>query len=137
MEDHFNLTDIEFETQFKNCELKPSLFSHEAHLRLAWIHINAYGIGKAIQNVEQQLEKFVEYLGETGKFNKTLTVAAVKVVYHFMLKSKSTSFKEFMREFPQLKTDFRRLINTHYGINIFSSDKAKTEYVEPDLVPFD
>jgi hypothetical protein len=40
---HFSLTDIEFENQFENGTLKPELFSHEAHVRLAWIHIKKYG----------------------------------------------------------------------------------------------
>ena len=35
MNDHFHLTDFEFEKQFENCELNPSGFSHEAHLKLS------------------------------------------------------------------------------------------------------
>jgi hypothetical protein len=38
MEKHLELTDLEFEANFKNCSLNPDIFSHEAHLRLAWIH---------------------------------------------------------------------------------------------------
>jgi len=59
MENHNDLSDFEFEKQFENCELNPSMFSHEAHLRLVWIHIRNYGVEKALQNVPLQLQNFV------------------------------------------------------------------------------
>jgi hypothetical protein len=51
MNSHFELSDELFEEQFQNCQLNPALFNHEAHLRLAWIHITKYGIDKAIENI--------------------------------------------------------------------------------------
>ena len=137
MENHFNLTDSEFERQFEHCELDPSIFSHEAHLRLAWIHITKYGIEKALSNIQLQLQKYVRHIGAEDKYNKTLTVAATKAVYHFILKSESDSFEGFITEFPRLKTNFRELMGFHYGIDIFNSEKAKKVFMEPDLLPFD
>jgi hypothetical protein len=43
-EKHLDLSDNEFEKQFINCELSPDIFSHEAHLRLAWINIKKMGL---------------------------------------------------------------------------------------------
>lgn len=40
MENHFQLSDTEFEEQFKACTLDSGLFNPEAHLRLAWIHVS-------------------------------------------------------------------------------------------------
>ena len=37
MEQHYTLTDNEFEKQFQTSSLDPAIFTHEAHLRLAWI----------------------------------------------------------------------------------------------------
>jgi hypothetical protein len=79
----------------------------------------------------------VEFLGVTDKYNTTLTIAAIKAVYHFMLKSESDNFKDFIDEFPRLKYNFRELMASHYELYIFNSDKAKKEYLEPDLIPFD
>ena len=137
MENHFKLSDSEFEEQFENCKLDPSIFSHEAHLRLAWIHIKNYGIEKAIQNVQAQLQNFVNHVGAKDKYNVTLTIAAVKAVYHFMLKSESDNFKDFIEEFPRLKHNFKELLNCHYGIDILNSERAKAKFLEPDLIPFD
>ena len=137
MEKHFELSDTEFEQDFIQCKLNPSDFSHEAHLRLAWININKYGIEQAEKNVQNQLQKFVEFVGAKDKYNMTLTLAATKAVYHFMLKSNTDNFKDFITEFPRLKNSFKELMAAHYGFDIYHSNRAKTEFLEPDLIPFD
>jgi len=137
MEKHFELSDIEFEKQFINCELSPSDFSHEAHLRLAWICIDRYGIKGAEKYVPIHLQKFVEFVGANDKYNMTLTIAAIKAVYHFRLKSKSNNFKDFITEFPRLKMNFKDLMSCHYGFDIYNSESAKKEFLEPDRMAFD
>jgi len=137
MTSHFDFSDSEFLDQFMNCKFDPAYFSHEAHLRLAWININRFGIKKAEENIQNQLKNYVEFVGVKDKYNTTLTIAAIKAVYHFILKSKSDNFKDFMIEFPRLKTHFKELMNSHYSIDIYTSQKAKNEFLEPDLLPFD
>ena len=134
---HYNLSDTTFETQFANCQLSPALFSHEAHLRLAWIHITKYGIEQALINIQSQLQDFVSHVGAKDKYNKTLTIAATKAVYHFTLKSSSVTFKEFIEEFPRLQYNFKELMEAHYSMDIFTLEKAKKQYILPDLLPFD
>ena len=137
MEKHFELTNTAFEKQFATCKLDPTIFSHEAHLRLAWIHIMKYGLEQAEENIQAQLKNFVEFAGATDKYNKTLTIVAIKAVNHFVRRSRSNNFKDFITEFPQLKKDFKTLIDRHYSFNIFNSQKAKIEFLKPDLLPFD
>ncbi|MDY0779304.1 hypothetical protein [Tenacibaculum sp. IB213877] len=136
MNNHYNLSDTEFEIQFKNCALDPSIFNHEAHLRLAWIHIIKYGIEQAEENIHHQLLAYVKSLGAEEKYNKTLTIAAIKAVYHFIQKSTSTDFEAFISEFPRLKFNFKELMQYHYGFDIFTLEEAKTTFLEPNLVPF-
>ena len=137
MEKHFDYTDLQFETSFKNCTFNPEIFSHEAHLRLAWIHITKYGQEAAISNVCAQLINFVEFAGAKGKYNQTLTIAAIKAVNHFVNKANFGNFQGFITEFPMLKYHFKELMNSHYTIDIFNHEKAKKKFIEPDLLPFD
>jgi len=137
MEKHFELTDTEFENQFSTCTLDSSIFTHEAHLRLAWIHIHKYGIDKAIENIRFQLQVFVESLGASDKYNETVTVSAIKAVYHFMLKSAATDFQQFISENPRLRDNFKELLHCHYTTDIFKSEQAKRKFLEPELLPFD
>ena len=131
------LTDFEFEQLFSAQLIPPSLFSHEAHLRLAWINIQLYGLDKALEKVSSCLKNYVAHVGAEEKFNATLTIAAVKAVSHFMKKSDAEKFKDFILQFPRLKYQFKELMACHYGFDIYHSPEAKQYFLEPDLLPFD
>lgn len=122
---------------FENCTLSPELFSHEAHLRLAWLHIQLSGVKMACSTIESQLRNYVNHVGAEDKFHLSITVAGTQLIAEFMSKSKSSDFTQFIEEFPELKTDFKALINTRYSYDIFLSEEAKRKYLEPDLLPFD
>jgi hypothetical protein len=134
---HSILTDESFELLFQTSTLDPALFTHEAHLRLAWIHLNKYGVEQAKVNISSQLQHYVNVLGASEKYHHTLTIAAVEMVGHFIRKSRSQTFMEFISEFPQLKNNFRGLIRQHYKRDIFSCDRARIHFIEPDLLPFE
>lgn len=136
MEQHRQLTDQVFEQQFASCTLPQELFTHEAHIRLAWLHIKKYGEAFAVENICTQLTNFVEALGAKDKYNKTLTIAAIKAVNHFINKQEINDFNLFIETFPRLKYNFRELLAQHYAVDIFKSTAAKKEYLEPDLLPF-
>ncbi|MGC4022786.1 MAG: hypothetical protein QM734_12980 [Cyclobacteriaceae bacterium] len=137
MESHYSLTDLEFEIQFSLASLNPKLFNHEAHLRLAWIHITKYGVGSAIENICSQLKYFTQSIGAADKYNETVTVAAVRAVDHFIRKSNHSTFQKFIEENSRLKTHFKDLISSHYRTDIFNSASAKKLFLEPELMPFD
>lgn len=134
---HYDLDDSQFETLFANAHFPASLFNHEAHLRLAWIHLNKYTTYQSICNINEQLITYVESLGAAHKYNRTLTTAAIKVVEHFKNKSTSSEFESFIKEFPRLKNNFKDLLDQHYSFDIFQSVNAKEKYLLPDLLPFD
>ncbi|RMG77980.1 MAG: hypothetical protein D6714_18970, partial [Bacteroidetes bacterium] len=113
-EKHFELSDAEFERQFTACELDSAIFSHEAHLRLAWIYIFRDGREGAERKIQEQLKNFVASVGASDKYHTTLTVAAVRMVSHFMRQSKADNFRDFIGSFPALKSDFKGLIARHY-----------------------
>lgn len=137
MNSHYKLNDLEFVNQFQKATLDPKLFSHEAHLRLAWIYINNDGVDKAIIEISSQLTNYVASLNASEKYNETVTIAAIKAVYHFWLKSESNTFKGFIEEFPRLKNNFKALLASHYDIDIFNSEIAKSTFLKPNLLPFD
>lgn len=136
MPSHFDYSDAEFVAQFARCTLDPSVFSHEAHLRLAWINIREYGLLEARVMTKKQLKNYVNHLGAEDKYNETLTIAAINAVNHFIAKSAFDNFRDFITEFPKLKTHFKALMACHYGFDIYNSPTAKATYLAPDLLPF-
>lgn len=134
---HSQLTDDQFIGQLIDTTLDPALFNHEAHLRLAWYCINRYGIEEAINQVTAYLSAYVAALGATDKYNTTLTIAAVKAVYHFMQKSAFKNFSDFIASNPRLNTEFKSLLSSHYSTDIYNNPEAKVKFLEPELLPFD
>lgn len=137
MENHYLLNDMAFERQFAEASLDPAIFSHEAHLRLAWIHLDRYGLTRAVENLTGQLKTYTRTVGAADKYNETLTVAAIHAVHHFRIRTSCTDFQSFILENSQLKTNFKGLIKTHYRTDIFTSERARTSFLDPELAPFD
>jgi hypothetical protein len=137
MENHYAFTDAEFKHQFATATLKPEVFTHEAHLRLAWIHLNMYKLNETIEIVTLQLKNYTRAVGAADKYNETVTIAAIHAVHHFMIRSNHNDFASFIAENSKLKTNFKDLINTHYQTDIFKSVHAKKSFLKPELLPFD
>ena len=135
-EKHHLLTNDEFEEKFSNCDLPAVIFTHEAHLRLAYIYIHKYGLDTAIDKLSSQIADCDDKYGDGTKYNKTLTIASTKIMFHFIEKAQSNDFNSLLIEFPKLKLDFLGLIQIHYDFDIFNSEKARKEFLEPDLVSF-
>ena len=83
-----------------------------------------------------QIKQFAEYYGATEKFNKTVTIAAVKAMNHFMGKATSDGFYDMMKEFPRLSANFKDILRQHYSFNVFSNPRAKKDFILPDLLSF-
>ena len=134
---HFGLDDCTFLNQLEEGSLPPKLFDHKAHLRMAWLYLSESDLPTAIVKACATILKFDQLHGTGNKFHVTLTVAATKVVHHFMQKSSATDFTGFMVEFPVLNSDFNSLLLQHYDQGMLLSPEAKTEFIAPDLLPFD
>ncbi|RPD93246.1 hypothetical protein EGM88_13515 [Aureibaculum marinum] len=110
-EKHQLLTDQQLEEQFENCTLPPVLVTHEAHLRLAYIHIKKYGFKTAAVNLYKQFTTFSVKFGNILIISKSAIKTFVKLIYDFIKKSRSTSFRDLMLEFPDIKTRFADLLS--------------------------
>ena len=136
MEKHYRFSDEVYEQKFRECKFPPLYFSHEAHLRLAYIHLKKYGLEQSIKNMCTQIYDFAIKYGATMKFNATVTYASLQIMYHYMNKGESLNFSDLMEEFPQLLKDFKTEIQKHYSWDVFRSPEAKANILQPDLEPF-
>ena len=135
--DILELKDDAFEQLFESASFPSEEFNHKNHLRLAWIHLQKYGLDQAIKNVVIQLKDYVNKLGAQDKFHMTLTVAAVHIMNHFKDKASYKDFDICLDEHPILLNDFKKLLLAHYSPNILASNSAKQVYIKPDKLPFE
>ena len=136
MEAHYQISDIDFAEQFADCTFPPQWFSHTAHLRLAWILIKEYGQADARALMCEQIQRFDQTHGDGTKFHHTLTEAAVQVVHHFIGRSTTSDFPDFLAEFPRLVTNFKDLLLSHYSPEVLFTTHAGAQYTAPDLLAF-
>ena len=130
------MTDQEFMTQFEGLTLHPQHFNHRGHLRLAWLYLMQYPLEVAIEKTAVGIQAYATHLGATGKYHHTLTVAIVRLMNGRIQKSRHTSFAQFLDENPDLLNNLPQLLQQHYSQDLLYSERAKSVYVEPDLLPF-
>ncbi|MEN8798256.1 MAG: hypothetical protein ABF293_03335 [Flavobacteriaceae bacterium] len=136
-EDHYAFTDDQLLLALEKATLNPSVFTHEAHLRWGWLLLERYGAEEAGTRACSALKKYTKVLGVPGKYNETVTIAAIKAIDHFRKETKTENFGDFINENSRLVTSFRELMRAHYSDDIFNSAKASQNYQNPDLLPFD
>lgn len=130
------MDNADFVAAFESGEFPPQEFNHEAHIKLAWIYLGLFDEKTAISKTCETIKNFDMLHGDGTKYHTTLTVAAVKVVHHFRQKSNATTFENFVAEYPKLVTSFKELLFQHYDKGVLTDPKAKTAYLQPDLLPF-
>lgn len=131
---HDQLNDEAFEKEFSACAMLEEVFTHEAHLRLAWIYLQKYGERKAELKTNEDIVRYTKFLGVAHIYNRTVTTAAVKIIAQLSKKLEGSTFNELLDAFPELMLDFKGLIGQHYSMDVFNSAIAKANYVEPDLL---
>lgn len=100
--------DRDFRSAFEACAIPPSDFTHKAHVRLAYVYLVESGVELAVQRMRDGLLRFIEHHDiPPDKFHETMTRAWVLAVRHFMSRSSSTSFADFIVE-PDLDPIPRR-----------------------------
>ena len=129
MEKHWRFSDAIYEQKFREGKFPPLYFSHEAHLRLAYIHLEKYGLRQSIENMCTQIYDFAIKYGATMKFNATVTYASLQIMYHYMNKGESDNFSDLMKEFPHLLKDFKSEIQKYYSWDVFRSPEAKAKAI--------
>jgi hypothetical protein len=126
--------DRAFRVAFESFAVAPADFTHQAHVRLAYVYLVEGDVESAVQRMREALLGFLEHHGlPRSKFHETITRAWVLAVRHFMNKSSSASASDFITRNPELLDS--RIMLTHYSASVLFSAEAREAFVEPDLDP--
>ncbi len=133
---HWDYSDDQFLEKFISGSLNPGLFSHEAHIRLAYIFISRIGEERAIDETCSAIKGYVDHLKIEGKYHETITVVAVKLVAKAMRDQSYDDIRAFLDSNPDLINRFKEIVQSHYSFDVFNDSSARAQFVEPDLLPF-
>ena len=128
------MDDPEFLRLFHETNLPGEEFRHRGHLRLAWLILSRHGRRLAEQIVAEEIQRFAEANGASGKYHDTLTRFWVRIVGHAIENApEARGIDELLARFPFLLD--KSLPYRHWQGETFNSDRARVGWVEPDLLP--
>jgi len=143
------MTDDEFLRAFEECSLTRKEWTHEAHVRMAWLYLtrmdsekevfervrtgiqklNAAFVTRALLSCMRQAPKNPNLSG----YHETITVAFVTVIAS-RIKS-GEDFAAFRERNPDLFDRAFPALLKHYSPDRLHSAAARLEFIEPDLDP--
>lgn len=129
------LTDSQFLTQFENHSLDPIHFKHRGHIRLAWLYLTMYDFSKAVEKTCTGIKYYALSLGASDKFNKTITVAIMQIIYSRLQGLNDNSWQGFATSNADILDDALSLLLEHYSAQRLFSQSAKTTFIAPDIQP--
>lgn len=148
------MSDDDFLTAFERCHIARKDWTHEAHVRVAWLYLTRVpadedvfdrvriGIKKLNSALAQRqqmscIRRFPK-AGEketrgTGGYHETITVAFVTVIASRIVPGED--FPTFRDRNPDLFDRTLPALLKHYSPELLSSALPRAEFVEPDPEP--
>ncbi|WDE10582.1 hypothetical protein [Thalassomonas haliotis] len=148
-----SLSDQEFMSLFKNLSLPAEYFDHKGHLRLAWLYLQRYPLELSIIKVAQGIKAYAGSLGAADKYHCTITRALVCIVAQRLSKvspvqdtrkpaeaklltaglAHKISWQQFISQNQDLLVDAFGVLQQYYSKQLLVSEKARKQFVQPDL----
>ena len=74
------MTDQEFLRALESCELAESDFGHAAHVRAAYLYLQAFDFAEALGRTRRSIRNYAKHLGKPDRYHETITVAYVALI---------------------------------------------------------
>ena len=124
------MTDEEFLCAVEMCELPPVDFSHEAHVRVAYLCLRDADFADALARIRRLLRAYVAHLGKADRYHETITVACAALIQQAMCeRGDGGAWPAFARENSELlRSD---LLSRFYAQAQLNSPIARRIFVLP------
>ncbi|NET42599.1 hypothetical protein [Okeania sp. SIO2B3] len=137
---NFDFTSNELEnivSEFNNCTLPKSNWTHAAHLIVALWYLTNYSELEAINNLRDRIKKYNVAVGtqntKNSGYHETITLFWVKMIQKYLTtNSANNSFAENANNLVNLYEN-SALPFEYYSREFLMSESARKNWVEPDL----
>ncbi|MEO2089567.1 MAG: hypothetical protein ABGY75_08745 [Gemmataceae bacterium] len=127
------MSDDDFLAAFEACTIPKADWTHEAHVRMAWLYLSRLPFPAAVQNARSGISKYNRSLGNTTGYHDTVTVAAVRVIAARM--ADGETYPAFRTRNPDLFGNLMGVLRGYYSEARIMSPEAVAVFVEPDVRP--
>jgi len=122
---------------FFSCKLPASEWTHEAHIRLAWLMLSSMPYDDALDRIRAGIMKYNDtVLKKAPAYHETITVAYTRLIVaaRVELPLKHT-FADFKSVHPILFDRTLPALLRHYRRDTLFSPEARAKFTAPDLLP--
>lgn len=123
------MNDTEFLQAFESGALHP--FHHRDHIRIAWLYLRRDGWESGYAQIQAGIQHFAAAHGAHNLYHETITRFWALSVWNSL--QTTDDFAIFEAENPQLFD--KTLISQFYSAEVLKLQKARSEWVTPDLKP--
>jgi len=133
------MDDDAFLKQFEDCSWPYAQWHHRAHLKVAYLYLRKYPLAEALQKVCSGIRAYNKSKcvpeGPTMGYHDTMTHAWVRLIDATLHEhGPAETADAFLNRHPHLGK--KEILQLYYSKELFTSPRAKAEFVEPDLAPF-
>ena len=135
----------EFITALEDKTLPEEMFTHEGHLRAAWIYLCEYEPQQATKKCCEAIKAYADSLGATDKFNLTISIALMKIISNRLItkdlkdssaavgQSEGYDWENFKLHNKDFFENALAILFRYYDKEVLFSDRAKREFIQPTL----
>lgn len=127
------MSDDEFLAAFEACTIPKADWTHEAHVRMAWLYLSRLPFADALQKVRTGIQRYNRSLGNTTGYHDTITVAFVRVIAHRM--QDGEGYTAFRERHPDVLDRKLPALLRYYTEARLKSAEATERFVDPDREP--
>lgn len=121
--------------QFVDCKLSIENWNHFNRLRLVYFSLKNFGYDKTIDQKDWlcvNWNKYKKTIGHEHLWNYTLTKFWINQIFSLMLIETKLDFAQLYSKYEHLSN--RNLHKKYYSNELLFSNKARIEWIEPDLI---
>jgi hypothetical protein len=128
------MTDTEFLEAFETCSLPEDQWTHEAHVRMAWLYLQKIPLSDAIPVVRDGIKRYNASLMKFLAYHETITQAFLHVISQRIQHSGDReSFADFCNENQDLLDRNMTALLIYYRKETLFSQAARDVFVKPDV----
>ena len=123
---------------FESCELPPADFNHREHLLVALCYLLRLSDAEALARLRERIGRYVAAHGiNPSLYHETITVFWMKRVRAYLVREGARRGLADLVNGLAAESGSSRLIFDYYSKELIDSERARREWVEPDLRPLD
>lgn len=124
--------------RFESCELPPAEFNHREHLLVALCYVLRAGEAEALARVRERIGRYAAAHGvNPSLYHETVTVFWIRRVGAYVGRADAGLGLAQLTNGLAGECGSSRLIFDYYSKELIDSERARREWVEPDLRPLD